>query len=102
VYAPVDKKTSNGFRNRGLILVKVQLSMLNLMESKKMKKETISPDGCPYCNSWEVEYDGINIDGSMAEQHCYCNDYGAAWWKVYDFVGIEYDKDGSNRLEHPE
>ena len=69
-----------------------------------MSKKADPPDGCPYCTAdgSEITYDNVEIDGSMAEQQCYCNKCGAAWWELYEFVGIEYNKEGSNRLEDPE
>lgn len=57
-------------------------------------EEYISHGGskCPYCNSYNITSDGIEVDGATAWQDIECEDCGETWRDVFKLVGYEPDR----------
>ena len=67
------------------------VSMKQLTE--EMKKDYLSHGGtfCPFCDSNDLNAQGMNFDAGCAWQKVICESCGETWTDIYDLVSIEQD-----------
>ena len=56
----------------------------------KTQKQYLKEEGqfCPFCNSSEVESEGLQADGGNAWAECTCNACGESWTDQYQLTGF--------------
>lgn len=53
------------------------------------EKANASDARCPFCNSQNLEWDNIDVEGIVAKQEVWCLDCEKEWYDVYKLTGYE-------------
>lgn len=63
--------------------------MKTKLTKKDIKKYLRNPGKCPFCGSWDIVGNSIEMDGSHTWQEVDCSNCDAAWRDVYALTFME-------------